>query len=78
MDGGNTNIACIEVPSDDPLFLAIVALHVLFGFVCVVSGIWAMLTVKGLRPRGRGNDLPLGTRPSLHFGVGLVNSRCPL
>jgi hypothetical protein len=42
-----TRIAGIEVPSDDPLFIAIVGLHVLVALVCVVAGIFAMLSAKG-------------------------------
>jgi hypothetical protein len=36
----------IPIPSSSPLFLAIVAVHVVAGIVCTVSGIVAMLTPK--------------------------------
>jgi uncharacterized membrane protein len=41
------NIAGIEVPSDSPVFLAILGVHVLVALVCVVTGIVAMLSKKG-------------------------------
>jgi hypothetical protein len=37
----------IPIPSSSPLFLSIVAIHVAAGLVCTVTGIVAMLTVKG-------------------------------
>jgi hypothetical protein len=40
------NIAGIEIPSSDPIFLAGVALHVFFGLVCAITGVIAMLSVK--------------------------------
>lgn len=40
----------IPVPSANPLFLSVVAVHVLFGVAAVISGAVAMLSVKG---RGR-------------------------
>ncbi|TCU68270.1 hypothetical protein EDE08_109331 [Bradyrhizobium sp. R2.2-H] len=51
---GSTIIAGIEVPSVDPLFLAIVfAVHIPLGLLCVISGAVAMLLPKG---RGRHSD----------------------
>jgi uncharacterized membrane protein len=50
MAGGTTIIAGIPIPSTDPVFLAIVGFHVLFGLVCVIAGAVAMLSRKG---RGR-------------------------
>lgn len=48
-----TNVAGIEVPSTSPIFLAIVALHVLLGLACVLTGAIAMLSPKrqGRHPR---------------------------
>lgn len=46
MDGNPIVIAGIPVPSDAPLFLAVLAVHVFFGLVCVVTGCVAMLSVK--------------------------------
>jgi hypothetical protein len=43
-------IAGIPLPSDSPLFLRLVGVHVVFGVVCVVAGAIAMLSRKG---RGR-------------------------
>ena len=50
---GMTNVAGIEMPSTDPAFLAVVAVHILLGLVCTVSGLVAMLSQKriGRHPR---------------------------
>jgi hypothetical protein len=40
------NIAGLEVPSDSPVFLAALAVHVPLGLVAVLSGAGAMLTEK--------------------------------
>lgn len=37
----------IPVPSDNKLFLAIVAVHIVLGVICVLSGLSAMLSNKG-------------------------------
>lgn len=42
-----TNVAGVEVPSTSPIFLTIVALHVLLGLACVITGAVAMLSPKG-------------------------------
>jgi uncharacterized membrane protein len=47
---GSTNIAGVEIPSTDPLFLAVVAVHVPLGLGSLVIGAVAMLSRKG---RGR-------------------------
>lgn len=47
MTSGITSIAGIRVPSSDPVFLSMVAIHVVLGLCCVVSGAFAMLSVKG-------------------------------
>jgi hypothetical protein len=46
------NLAGIEIPSTDPVFLAIVGVHVLLGLVCTITGVIAMLSVnrKGPHP----------------------------
>jgi len=41
-----TNVAGIEVPSTSPIFLTIVAFHVLLGLACVITGAVAMLSPK--------------------------------
>jgi uncharacterized membrane protein len=45
-----TDVLGIPIPSDDPLFLGVVALHVIAGLAAVASGLTAMLATKG---RGR-------------------------
>src|SRR5262245_14496901 len=47
------NVAGIEIPSDSPIFLAALGVHVLAGLTCVVLGIVAMLSRKrpGRHPR---------------------------
>ena len=53
MDGNPFVIGGIEVPSDAPLFLLVLGVHILFGLICVVTGCVAMLSVKrqGRHPR---------------------------
>ena len=48
-----TNVAGIEIPSANPVFLASVGVHVLLGLACVVTGAVAMLSQKrpGRHPR---------------------------
>lgn len=48
-----TVVAGIPIPSTSPVFLAIVAVHVLFGLVCTVTGVVAMLSRKA---RGQHSD----------------------
>lgn len=52
MTNGVTNIAGIEIPSTDPIFLAVVVVHVLLGLACTLTGAIAMLSQKraGLHP----------------------------
>jgi hypothetical protein len=52
MTGTSIIVAGIEIPSTDPAFLAIVAVHVLFGLACTITGVIAMLSQKrtGLHP----------------------------
>jgi hypothetical protein len=47
MTGGTTNLAGIEIPSTNPAFLAVVAIHILLGLACTVTGAIAMLSEKG-------------------------------
>jgi hypothetical protein len=44
---GITTVAGIAIPSTDPVFLSIVAIHVPLGLLCVVTGAIAMLSEKG-------------------------------
>ena len=48
-----TIVAGIEIPSTSPIFLTVVAMHVLLGLACVVAGAVAMLSPKrqGRHPR---------------------------
>lgn len=46
MTGTSITVAGIEIPSSDPVFLAIVAVHVLFGLASSITGIFAMLSQK--------------------------------
>jgi len=41
-----TEIAGIDIPSTNPVFLAVVGVHVLLGLACVVTGAIAMLSQK--------------------------------
>jgi hypothetical protein len=41
-----TTIAGIEIPSTDPLFLAITTVHIMLGILCVATGAIAMLSTK--------------------------------
>jgi hypothetical protein len=47
---GSTVILGIEIPSTDPVFLGIIAIHIPLGLACVIAGAIAMLSAKG---RGR-------------------------
>jgi hypothetical protein len=47
---GSTVILGIEIPSTDPVFLGIIAIHIPLGLACVIFGAVAMLNPKG---RGR-------------------------
>ena len=47
---GGTVVLGIPIPSSDPVFLAIIGIHILFGLAAVISGAVAMLSSKG---RGR-------------------------
>lgn len=46
MTGHSIIVAGIEIPSRNPVFLAIVGLHVLLGLACTITGIVAMLSPK--------------------------------
>lgn len=46
----STVVFGVPVPSNDPIFLTLVAIHVIFGLSAVVTGAAAMLSPKG---RGR-------------------------
>jgi FtsH-binding integral membrane protein len=53
MDDGTTNVVGIVIPSTNPVFLAVVAVHILLGLACTVAGLAAMLSQKraGRHPR---------------------------
>jgi hypothetical protein len=46
MNGHPTVVADIPLPSDSPLFLATVGVHVAAGLICVIAGAVAMLSRK--------------------------------
>jgi hypothetical protein len=46
MPHNTLNIAGIIIPNISPLFLAVILLHILVAFVCVLAGIIAMLSKK--------------------------------
>ena len=48
-----TSLAGIEIPSANPVFLAVVGIHILLGLACVITGAIAMLSQKraGRHPR---------------------------
>jgi hypothetical protein len=52
MTAHSVNIAGIEIPSSDPVFLAVVAVRGLLGLTCTITGIIAMLSVNR-NPRAR-------------------------
>jgi hypothetical protein len=47
MIGNPIAIAGIPLPSDAPLFLALIALHITAGLTAVIAGVIAMLSQKG-------------------------------
>jgi hypothetical protein len=53
MGDGITDIAGIEIPSTNPVFLTVAGVHILLGLACVVTGAIAMLSPKraGRHPR---------------------------
>lgn len=46
MSGNSITVAGIEISSTDPAFLAVVGVHIVFGLICTVAGIGAMLSPK--------------------------------
>lgn len=46
MIGNPTTLAGIPLPSDTPIFLAVIALHIAAGLVCAMAGAVAMLSRK--------------------------------
>src|SRR5258708_25508973 len=46
MTDGATNVGGIEIPFTDPVFLAVIGIHVVLGLVCTVTGVIAMLSQK--------------------------------
>src|SRR5580704_1034098 len=46
MTSDTTVVAGIEIPSVSPVFLTVVAIHVLLGIACVITGFMAMLSEK--------------------------------
>jgi hypothetical protein len=46
MPNGIANLAGIEIPSTNPVFLTVVGIHILLGLSCTVTGAIAMLSQK--------------------------------
>jgi len=46
LSGNPINIGGIPLPSDAPLFLTLIAIHIAAGLVCVIAGAVAMLSHK--------------------------------
>jgi hypothetical protein len=69
--GNPLTIIGIPLPSDTPLFLALVALHIAAGLTCVVAGVVAMLSAW--TPSVGGNDLLLGARDRVRHHVRAVD-----
>jgi hypothetical protein len=53
MGDGATNLAGIDIPSTNPVFLTVVGVHILLGLVCAITGLVAILSQKraGIHPR---------------------------
>ena len=53
VNGASIIVAGLEIPSREPLFLALVGMHVLLGLACTITGLIAMLSPKrpGRHPR---------------------------
>ena len=68
-----TSVAGIEIPSIDPLFLAVVlVVHIPLGLVSVVVGVFAMLSKKQ-----RGRHSTFGIEPSFSWMMDLRQApRC--
>jgi len=64
-----TVVLGIPIPSRDPMFLGIVALHVLAGLTAVASGLFAMRL-----PKGRGRHSQTGTIYFWSLGVLFVSA----
>jgi hypothetical protein len=50
MDAALKTFAGFDLPSDSPLFIGVLAIHVLLGLACVVFGIVAMVSAKSRGP----------------------------
>lgn len=61
MNSNSIVVTGIEIPSGDPVFLAIVGVHVLLGLACTITGIITMLSAK---------------RPGRHPWFGSIYYRC--
>jgi len=53
LEGNPITIQGFEIPSDSPLFITILSVHVLAALTCVVAGVVAMLSTKqpGTHPK---------------------------
>ena len=53
MGDAATEIAGINIPSTDPVFLTVVGVHILLGLACTITGAMAMLSRKRAGPHPR-------------------------
>ncbi|HET6989808.1 MAG TPA: DUF2306 domain-containing protein [Bacteroidia bacterium] len=53
LEGNQITVDGFEIPSNNPIFLAILSIHILAALTCVVSGVMAMFAKKqaGLHPK---------------------------
>ena len=57
MNAVANSVAGFDLPSHSPLFLGVLAIHVLLGLACVILGIVAMLSAKRRGPHPRAGTL---------------------
>lgn len=77
MHADTTTIAGIEIPSPDPVFLSIVAVHVVFGLVGVVAGATAMLSLKQPGTQDRKRTPRAISKADLRLSRIVPSCRCP-
>src|SRR6266487_3019819 len=53
MGDAATEIAGINIPSTDPVFLTVVGIHILLGLACTITGAMSMLSRKRAGPHPR-------------------------
>jgi len=56
-EGHPINVQGFEIPYDSPLFLTILAIHILAGLTCVIAGLVAMLSKKGIGTHSKSGSI---------------------